>query len=476
MTGFVEYESYDALGLAALVRERAVNPGELLDAAIERTDAQNPALNAVVIRLYDHAKAAIAAGLPDGPLAGVPFLLKDLGASCAGTPCTRGSKLYEGHICDHDSTLVARYKRAGLVIFGRTNSPEFGVSYTTEPALYGPTRDPWRLDRTPGGSSGGAAAAVAARIVPAAHASDGGGSIRVPASCCGLFGLKPTRGRVPAGPDRGESWAGMSVTHALTRSVRDSAALLDAVAGPDVGDPYWAPLPVRPFRDEVSADPGRLRIAVSAAPPNGVPVHADCRAALDRAAKLCADLGHDIAEAEPAFDGTAMDEARLTVIRAHLTADLDERAREIGRSVLRDDVEAMTWAIAHRGEPVSGGEYVAAVQAMHRIGRQVARFFLDYEVLITPVLATTPLAIGALDPMGGDIDAYLDEMARFAAFPPLSNVTGAPAMSVPLDWNAEGLPIGVQFVGRFGDEATLFRLAAQLEDAAPWSGRRPEAP
>ncbi|MCH7931971.1 MAG: amidase, partial [Proteobacteria bacterium] len=280
---------------------------------------------------------------------------------------------------------------------------------------------------------------------------------------------------VPAGPDLGERWAGMSVSHALTLSVRDSAALLDAAAGPEVGDPYSAPAPARPYLDEVGADPGRLRIAVSAAPPNGVPVHADCRAALDRAAKLCADLGHDIEEAGPAFDGAAIDAARLTVIRAHLAADLDERAGELGRDLRADDVEPMTWAIAHRGEPVSGADYVAAVQAMHRIGRQVAGFFLDCDVLMTPALATPPVAIGALDPTGDDLDAYLDAMARFAAFSPLANVTGAPAMSAPLHWNAEGLPVGVQFVGRFGDEATLFRLAAQIEEAAPWAGRRPEA-
>ncbi len=474
MGGFADYGAFDALGLAELVGKREVSARELLDAAIARAEALNPTINAICHELYDAAGAAIEAGLPDGPLSGVPFLLKNLSAAYAGVPLTNGSRLFEGFVPDYDSELVARYKRAGLVIFGRTNSPEFGLSYSTEPTLYGPTRNPWNPERVAGGSSGGAAAAVAARIVPAAHASDGGGSIRVPAACCGLFGMKPTRGRNPAGPIAGEGWAGMSTAHAITLTVRDSAALLDATAGPDVGAPYWAPQPARPFLAEVGAAPARLRIAVSAHTPNGVPVDADCIAAMERAAKICLDLGYRVDEASPVYDGAAMGDAINTVIAANLSAAIERRAAALGRDAAPGDVERMTWAFARLGAKIGAAAYVEAVETIHRVGRQVARFFLDYDVLLTPTTAKPPLAIGDLDPMTEDGKAYQAELTSFAAFPPLSNVTGAPAMSVPLYWNAQGLPIGAQFVGRFGDEATLFRLAGRLEEAAPWIGRRPE--
>lgn len=475
MAAFADYELYDAVGLAELVRRRETSPEELLDAAIARAEAYNPAINAICLLMLDEARAAIAAGLPEGPFSGVPFLLKDLGAMYAGAPLTNGSALFADFVPEYDSELVARHRRAGLVVFGRTSTPELGLCYTTEPTLYGPTRNPWNLDRVAGGSSGGAAAAVAAGIVPAAHASDGGGSIRVPASCCGLFGLKPTRGRNPAGPDLGEGWGGMSTAHAITRSVRDSAALLDATAGPDVGDPYWAPPPARPFAEEVGADPGRLRIAVSAEAPNGAAVHPDCVAAMDDAARLCAELGHRVEPATPPYEPDAMGEATSAVIGANVMAAIARRAQALGRAPSADDVERMTWALAELGAGVDGPAYVAAIQTLHRIGRRVARWFLDHDVLLTPQLAKPPLAIGAIDTMTEDREAYRAEIASFVAFPVLSNVTGAPAMSVPLFWNGDGLPIGVQFVGRFGDEATLFRLAAQLEAARPWAERRPPA-
>ena len=472
MAGFKDYDNYDALGLADLVRTGAVSAGELLDEALARVEALNPQLNAVTFRFEAMARAAIDGGLPDGPFRGVPFLLKDLGASCLDTPLTNGSRLYEDFVCDHDSTLVARYKRAGLVIFGRSTSPELGVSYATEPLLHGPARNPWNPDHIPGGSSGGAAAAVAARILPAAHASDGGGSIRVPASACGLFGMKPTRGRSPTGPRGGEGWAGMSVNHAVTLSVRDSAALLDAVSGADVGDPYAAPQPARRFLDEVGADPGRLRIAVSGRPSNDAPVAADCLAAMDRAAALCADLGHHVEAAEADYDRGEIDDQRHKIIAACLRAEIETRAAELGAKP-ESLVEPMTWHLATLADQVSGADYAAAVQALHRVGRQIGRFFMDYDVWLTPTLAKPPLAIGVLDPATDDAEAYFAEIQSFAAFPALSNATGAPAMSVPLYWNDAGLPIGVQFIARFGDEATLFRLAAQLEQARPWANRRP---
>jgi Asp-tRNA(Asn)/Glu-tRNA(Gln) amidotransferase A subunit family amidase len=472
MTGFQQYDAYDALGLAALVRAGEVGANELLDEALARLDALNPQLNVVTVRFEDRARAAIEAGLPDGPFHGVPFLLKDLGAEMRDTPLTNGSRLYEDFICDFDSTLVARYKRAGLVIFGRTTSPELGLSYATEPLLHGPARNPWDLDHTPGGSSGGAAAAVAARILPIAQASDGGGSIRVPASCCGLFGLKPTRGRSPTGPRGGEGWAGMSVSHAVTLSVRDSAALLDAIIGEDVGDPYLAPPPARPFLEEAGADPGVLRIAVSGRPSNGVPVDPDCLAAMDHAAALCTDLGHHVEEAEPDYDRDEIDEQRIKIIACCLRAGIGARAAELGVAP-ESLVEPMTWYIASLADQVSGADYAAAVGSLHRVGRQIGRFFTAYDLLLTPTLAKPPLPIGALDPATEDFEAYAAEIQGFAAFPALSNATGAPAMSVPLTWNAADLPIGAQFIAGFGDEATLFRLAAQLEAAQPWANRRP---
>jgi amidase/6-aminohexanoate-cyclic-dimer hydrolase len=473
MTGFKEYDAYDALGLAGLVRGGEVSADELLDEALARSDALNPTLNAVTLRFEDRARAAIEAGLPEGPFRGVPFLLKNLGASMAGTPLTNGSRLFEDFICDHDSTLVVRYVRAGLVIFGRSASPELGVSYATEPLLHGPTRNPWNLDHIPGGSSGGAAAAVAARILPIAHASDGGGSIRVPASCCGLFGLKPTRARNPSGPDAGEGWAGLGVSHAVTLSVRDSAALLDATSGPDAGDPYHAPVPARPFLDEVGAEPGRLRIAVTTDNPNDAPVHADCRAALDEAAKLCEELGHDVSEAAPAYDKEAMGDAMMAVVGANTLAAVNRRAAELGREATERDVERVTWSVARRGDTVTGESYVQATQTLHRVGRQLASFFTDHDVLLTPTLAQPPIAIGAMDMMTEDLDSYRDLLSAFAAFPSLANVTGCPAMSMPLHWNTGGLPIGAMFMAPFGDEATLLRLAAQLEAARPWFHRRP---
>lgn len=472
MTGFQDYDSYDALGLAELVRKREVSADALLDEAIARVEALNPKLNMVTVEFHDMARAAIAAGLPDGPLSGVPFPLKNLGAAMAGTPMTNGSRLYEDYVCDADSTLVVRYKAAGLVMFARTNSPELGLSYATEPLLHGPTRNPWSPGHIPGGSSGGAAAAVAAGIVPAAHASDGGGSIRVPASCCGLFGLKPTRGRTPSGPFESDGWAGMSISHAITRSVRDSAALLDAVSGPEPGDPYAVPPNARPFLDEVGADPGSLRVAFSARPPADLPVHADCVAAMEGAARLCADLGHRVEEAEPDYDRALIDPARVDVITAYARADIEERAAELGVEP-QALVEPASWALAAGADGVSGAAVVAALKTMRRVSRQIGRFFMDYDVLITPQLAEPPLEIGVLDPATDDMEAYMAAITGFSAFPGLSNATGAPAMSLPLSWNGDGLPIGVQFVGRFGDEATLFRLAAQIEAAAPWTGRRP---
>jgi amidase len=473
MAVIAEYDRYDALGLAALVAAKEVSAGELLETAIARAEAVNPTLNAIVHKLYDLGRAAIAAGLPAGPLSGVPFLLKDLGALIRGAPTSSGSRFFDGMVAEFDSTITERYRKAGLVVFGRTATPELGLTATTETALHGPTRNPWNLERIAGGSSGGSAAAVTARVVPAAHATDGGGSIRIPASCCGLFGLKPTRARSPAGPIFGEGWSGFSTAHAVTRSVRDSAALLDAMHGPAPGDPYMAPPVARPFLEEVGADPGRLRIALMTQVPDGPPTHPDCIAAAEAAAALCESLGHRVEPAVAPFDLPIFLRALRVIIAGNLRNTLEQRGRMLGREPRPDDVEPVTWQLSEIGRHHSSSDYAGALQAVHWIGRKMAGFFAGYDLLITPTLAQPPLPLGAIDLMQGDAEDFLQRLGAFIPFTPVFNGTGQPAASLPLHWTADGLPVGVQIVGRFGDEATLLRIAAQLEAAAPWRDRRP---
>jgi amidase len=473
MAVFAEYDRYDALGLAGLIRDKEVSAAELLETAIARVEAGNPRLNVVVHKLYDRARASIAAGLPQGPLAGVPFMLKDLGAMQKGVPTSFGSRFFDGFVAEIDATITERYRAAGLIVLARTATPELGLNATTEPALHGPTRNPWDATRSAGGSSGGAAAAVAARMLPAAHATDGGGSIRIPASCCGLFGLKPTRARTPAGPLVGEGWSGMSVGHAVTISVRDSAALLDATHGAAPGDPYPATPVARPFLQEVGADPGKLRIALVTAMPDGPPIHPDCIAAAEGAARLCAGLGHHVEPAALPSIPSVFRGATGVIICANLRNTLEQRGRAVGREPGPDDVERITWQMAEKGRRHSASEYAAAVQTIHGVGRTLAPFFARYDLLITPTLAQPPVALGHLDMMLDDLETFTDRLAAFMPFTPIFNVTGQPAASLPLHWNAQGLPIGVQFAARFGDEATLFRIAAQLEAAAPWCERRP---
>jgi len=470
-----EFESFDGLGLAELVRRRDALPAELLDAAVSRVEARNPELNAVVTRMYDQARAAIAQGLPAGPFTGVPYLLKDLGAHYTGAVTSFGSTLFKDFVVDHDSEITARLRRAGLVIFGKTNTPELGLAASTEPRLFGPTRNPWNTAHSSGGSSGGSAAAVAAGMVPMAHATDGGGSIRIPASCCGLFGLKPTRARNPMGPDAGEGWGGASVGHAVTRTVRDSAALLDATSGPDVGDPYWAPPPARPFLDEVGRDPGRLRIALTTRPWNGQPVDPECAEAATAAARLCERLGHHVEEATPAVDAKLLGEASLIVVSANIRAALEARAAVLGRELAAGDVERLTWARATDGHTARAADYARSIGVIHRTGRVVARFFTRYDILLSPTMCRPPYPLGVLDLMTEDVERYTQAILGAIGFTSLFNSAGCPAMSVPLSWSRAGLPIGVHFAAPFGDEATLFRLGAQLETAQPWATRRPPA-
>ena len=466
-----DYMGHDALGLAELVRRGEVDATELLDAAIARSDALHPTLNAVVTRLDDAARAGIAAGLPAGPLRGVPFLVKELVASVAGAATTAASRLFAGNVAAHDSEVVARFRRAGLVIFGKTNSPEFGLSPSTESHLYGVTRNPWRLDRSPGGSSGGSAAAVAAGIVPVAHATDGGGSIRIPASCCGLFGLKPTRARITAGPEGGEGLSGLATQHVVSRSVRDSAALLDATCGPLPGDPYSAPPPSRRYLDEVGADPGVLRIAFARRAPSGVAVATECVAAVDAAARLCESLGHRVEEASPECDWAGLTRDFVRVFSANVMANI---ARATGGALPeRGVVEPLTHALAERGRALSATEFVLALHNLHRQARAIAGFFERHDAWLTPTLASPPLPIGWFEIDSPDVDRWIERLTAFLPFTYPFNVTGQPAASIPLHWSDAGLPIGVQFAARYGDEALLFRLAAQLEQARPWFGRRP---
>lgn len=463
----------DATDQAELVRRKEIQPIELVDAAVERIESINPTLNAVVTPMYDHARAAATGELPDGPFTGVPFLLKDLLASYGGVRMTSGSTLLRDFVPDHDSELVRRLKQAGLIILGKTNTPEFGLWPTTESRLFGPCRNPWNTERTAGGSSGGSAAAVAANMVPMAHGNDGGGSIRIPASCCGLFGLKPTRARNPLGPDNGDIMNGLVVEHALTRTVRDSALLLDSTSGPDVGDPYWAPPPARPFIQEVGVDPGRLRIAFTHETATGVPVHADSISAVQDAAGLCADLGHEVVEAVPRVEGEVLLQAFTVVWLSGCASLFKGIARVTGQEPTPDQVEPLTWALHEMGRGQSAPDYIVAVWILQKVTRQIARFFVDYDVWLTPTLAEPPLPLGTFDFESDNALEMFLRAGAFVAFTPICNATGQPAMSVPLFWNADGLPIGTHFVSRFGDEATLFRLAAQLEEARPWVARRP---
>jgi amidase len=489
-----DFSSHDATSLAELVRSRQVSARELVSASIARIEALNPKLNAVVHRMFDRALREADTPSGDGPFAGVPFLLKDLLSWYAGEPITSGSRLYEGWVPPFDTEMVKRYRRAGVIVVGKTNTPEFGLTPFTEPELFGPARNPWDTNLTTGGSSGGSGAAVASGMVPFAGGGDGGGSIRIPASCCGIFGLKPTRGRTPAGPVAGDLWQGASIEHCLTRSVRDSAAMLDAVAGPDVGAPYYAPPPARPFLEEVSTLPGRLRIAFTSLPFLGHTVHPDCEAAVTDTVKLLESLGHDLIEAAPPVDREQFSKNFLTVICGEMRAELMEAQTFAGRTASPSNVEATSWALSMLGDSLSAGEFASATHYLRSASRRVGEFFEQYDVLLTPTLATPPFPIGKLQPPAheikvlkvlgklraggilkkiGALEKTADSIFDFIPYTPLFNVSGQPAMSVPLYWNSANLPIGLHFVGRYADEATLFRLAGQLEQARPWKDRHP---
>ncbi len=488
---FQEYENHDGLGLAELVRGGEVQAKDLVDCAIKRIEARNPRLNAVVHKMYDQALAACRQSL-EGPFAGVPFLVKDMLLAVAGEPLTASCAFLDGFVPRYDSELVSRYKRAGLVMVGKTNVPEFGIMPVTEPAFRGATLNPWNPNHTPGGSSGGAAAAVAAGLVPLAHGNDGGGSIRIPASCCGLFGLKPTRGRTPLDVNLCEGWGGFVQDHVMSRSVRDSAASLDATLGPDPGAPFHLPPPERPYLEELAGEPGPLRIAFSSKPLFGNSTHPDCIAAVEDAARFCASLGHQVEEALPDIDKAYLIRSYLLMVAVDMAQAIEAAGRVMERTPTADGFEPQTWMLGLIGRKASATDYAEAIEATRVAARGLDGFFESFDLLLTPTLAHPPVTLGYFDltasealqlavlrryPVKALLDKAVDELSKdvfeSTANTMLFNMTGQPAMSVPLYWNGAGLPIGVQFAARFGDEGRLFSLAGQLEQARPWFDKRP---
>ncbi|MDB5965252.1 MAG: amidase [Polaromonas sp.] len=466
---FEDYRGFDALGLAHAMQRGELSRREVMDAALARVAEANPQVNAVT---YLHEQAADEACLdPTAPFAGVPYFIKDLHAPVAGMPLTHGSRLFAGQVQDFDSETVARLRRAGFVLLGRTASPEFGMNASTEPVLTGPTRNPWSLAHIAGGSSGGAGAAVASGMLPATHATDSGGSIRIPAACNGLVGLKPTRGLIPTGPHRGEASHGLSHEHAVTRSVRDCAAILDVTAGPDVGAPYFTSRPAESYLQALARPPGRLRIAFTTTTFSGKPVDGECRAAVESTIRLLQDLGHDVEECSPVFDAGALSAACGTLLLTGLAASVDAREAQLGRQAGDNDLERVTLSAIALGRKVTGVQYAASFGVINREVRRIGQFFEGVDVLVTPTLAKPPVTLGTLSMQSLSLDEFQQAMAAFCPFTGAFNATGQPAMSLPLHWSEAGLPIGVQLVGRFADDARLLQLAAQLEAARPWFAR-----
>ncbi len=475
MISLRDYTSYDATGLADLVARKQVKPEELLAAALEAASKVNPKLNAVLQTLPERAQGEIRSGLPKGSFTGVPFLIKELVLHAKGVRCDAGSRLAQGMVPEADTELMARFRRAGLVLAGTTQTPEFGYNPTTETVLFGPVHNPWNLNHSPGGSSGGSAAAVAAGIVPMAHGNDGGGSIRIPASCCGLVGLKPTRDRTPTGPDYADPLCGLAIEFALTRTVRDAAALLDAVAGPDIGAPSLCVAPPRPYRMEVGAPTGRMRIAWTATTPSGAKAHTECEKAVHETVKLLEELGHDLIEDRPRFDWELFLKNVHPIWVAFNALSVDVAAQATGRKPGPDNLEAVTLACVEEGRGISATELLIAMAHQNTVSRQVGAWFENYDVLVTPTIARPPAPLGDLDQnrKGMKPFEWTQYLFSYCPFTPLFNTTGQPAISLPLHWSADGLPVGVQIVGRFGDESALIRLASQLEEARPWASKRP---
>lgn len=489
---FPEYESYDGLGLAELIKKRVVTCEELLRAAIERIEQYNPKLNAVIHKMYDTASATIKATLPEGMFTGVPILLKDLLADYEGAPICFGSRYALNWISKNDSELVKRLKQSGVVILGKTNVPEFGLSPVTEPIAFGPTYNPWDLTRTAGGSSGGSAVAVASRMVPIAHAGDGGGSIRIPSAYCGVFGFKPSRGRTPTGPLNMRVWLGMVTEHAVSRSVRDSAAMLDALSGFEIGSQISQPKPKNSFLSQIEHSPKRLRIAVIDQPFFPVMVDPEYKKALQSAAKLCKELGHDVESAVLPHNEEDVFFAFLTMMISETSAGLKKLTKAMGRNPKKNELEIPTAALCQMGDKLSALSYAHAIWVLDMAAAAIAAFYEKYDVILTPTMPFPAPKIGSLKigiseklfikflrffPYSSILEKLTKEASikqfSFMAFTAMFNIGGQPAMSVPLYWDKQNMPIGIQFAGRINEDATLLQLARQLEMALPWDERKP---
>lgn len=500
MSSFTEYDQFDGLGLAQLIRDSKISAKEVCEEAIRRAEALNPKLNAIILPLYDMARETAKGHIPNAPFMGVPFLLKDAHHALKGVAMSSGCGTLKNYIPDYDAEIVKRFKSAGVNILGKTNTPEFKLASVTEPKAFGPTRNPWNPDYTPGGSSGGSAAAIAARIVPIASATDEGGSIRIPASCCGLFGLKPSRGRNPVGPDFDEEWDGMSHSHVITRTVRDSASMLDAVCGPENGSPYGIATPVRPFLEELGFEPGHLRIGFHAQPAFGRNAHPKCVKALEQACKLLKGLGHAVEEIQPGYQEEDVTMNWTIVMLGNAAALVDKLVRVYGASRIRQDLELPNYALYHVGRRIKALDFIKAKRKWRQFGIIMGQATNKYDMILSPTLGEPPVLVGSQQPANADqfsmklisswvgkiilsnqkltfsiLEELTQKMMRGQMpFTMIANITGQPAMSVPLYWTEDGLPCGVQFIGRFGDEATLLRLACQLEKAQPWIGRKPD--
>lgn len=475
MISLKDYTSHDGLGLAELVARKQVKPEELVAAALAAVEKVNPKINAVLQTLAAQAEAEVRGGLPQGPFTGVPFLIKELVLHAKNVRCDMGAKLAQGYVPSDDTELMARFRRAGLVLTGTTQTPELGYNPTTETTLFGPVHNPWDLARSAGGSSGGSGAAVAAGIVPIAHANDGGGSIRIPASCNGLVGLKPSRDRIPTGPDYGDPLCGLACEFVVSRSVRDSAALLDLVAGADAGAPGQPVPPPRPYRELIATPPTRLRIAWTTTPASGAKIDPECVKAVQDTVRSLESLGHIVMEDRPQYDWEAF-LANVHVIWTSYTASaVDGVSAMMNRKPGPENLEAVTLACYEDGKRYAAVDLLNAMAHGNVLSRLVGAFFQNVDIFVTPTIARTPAPLGELNQNRKDMTAmeWTRQVFSYCPFTPLFNSTGQPAISLPLHWSASGLPVGVQFVGRFGDEATLLRLATQLEQARPWADKRP---
>ena len=464
-----EYHGYDAIGLAELISTGELDPADVLEAAISRIETLNPKYNAVVEKLYDQARRDLANVDPEAPFAGVPILIKDLHTLVAGSRLTQGSAFLKDHVSSHDSDIVARFRKAGFIILGRTNTPEFGLNTTTEGRFHGPARNPWASDRSTGGSSGGAAAAVASGMVPVAHGTDSGGSIRVPASCCGLVGLKPSRGRIFAGLDKGEGWHDLFNSHILSRSVRDTAAILGLLANNDGPAPYHAPSLLAPIYPRQNKDAHKYKIAVMASPPSGVDIASDPLAALTHAQRLCEELGHSTVPLQISLDLKAYAEAFTLIISASVAATVMAEEKASNREAGAEDFEASVWSAIELGRKASAADLNAATATLHLLAQDVKKQLRPYDMVLSPTLATPPPLLGELDASEPDFAGFLGKVFAFAPFTSLFNATGQPAISLPLFWGEQGLPIGVQFAAAQGEEAKLLDLAFSLEAQANFS-------